>query len=98
MATPSPPRPPLEDPLQEREIYVTEIVGMGNMQGNVGITLACLRIDESVGNDPPRMRRIVVARLVLTPVAVNQLFNNLQQLANASQPAAPRAPAAGEMN
>jgi hypothetical protein len=44
------------------------------------------------------MRRIVVARLVLTPVAVNQLFNNLQQLANASQPAAPQAPTGGEMN
>jgi len=93
MATLPPPRPPLEDPLHEREIYVTEVVGIGNMQGNVGITLACLRIDESADNNPPRMRRIVAARLVLTPVAVNQLFSSLQKLAVASQPTAPQATA-----
>ncbi len=79
--------------MHEREIYATEVVGMGSMQGNVGITLACLRVDKSVDNNPPRMRRVVVARLVLSPVAVNQLFNNLQKLAVAAQPTAPQSTA-----
>ena len=81
MATlPIQPKPQLEDPLHEREIFATEIVGLSAIHGNVVITLATARMDEAPGNAPPNTRRIVAGRLVLTNVAAAQLLQGLQTL------------------
>jgi hypothetical protein len=69
-------RPPLEDPLNEREIFVTDVAGVGEVFGNISIDLAALRRSEG------KMRRILVARLILTPNAASALINSLQQLAS----------------
>jgi hypothetical protein len=82
---PTPPqqqRPPLEDPLHEKELFASEVVGAALVHGNVVITLASVRFDEPVGNTPPRPRRVITSRLVLTNPAAGQLLQNLQQLAN----------------
>ena len=38
-------KPPLEDPLNEREIFASEVTGVGIIHGNVGITLANIRFE-----------------------------------------------------
>jgi hypothetical protein len=74
------PRPPLEDPLNERELFANEVVDVGTIHGNVTITLANTRFEEPVGANPPKARRVVAARIVLTGIAANQLLANLQRL------------------
>jgi hypothetical protein len=92
MNTPaSPPKPPLEDPLQEREIFATEVSGVGGVHGNIAITLACVRFDEPTANEPPKARRVVTGRLMLTQPAALQLLQSLQQLVAAAQPKQPTA-------
>ena len=76
-----PPKPPLEDPLQEKEIFATEAAVVGMIHGNIAVTLAHLRFDEPVGNQAPKVRRIVTARLMLTGAAAGQLLQQLQRLA-----------------
>ena len=76
-----PPKPPLEDPLHEKEIFATEVAVVGMIHGNVAVTLAHLRFDEPVGNQTPKVRRIVTARLMLTNAAAGQLLQQLQRLA-----------------
>ena len=39
-------KPPLEDPLHEREIFASEVVSVGTVHGNIAITLATVRFDE----------------------------------------------------
>jgi len=70
---------PLEDPLHEREIFATEVTGIGNIHGNLTLTLASVRFDEPVGNEAPKVRRVVTARLILTNAAAVQLFQSLQK-------------------
>ena len=43
------PKPQLEDPLHEKEIFSNDVVGVGMMHGNLVITLANIRFDESPG-------------------------------------------------
>jgi hypothetical protein len=74
-------RLPLEDPLHERELFASEVVGAGMIHGNVSITLASVRFDEPIGKNPPQPHRVITARLMLTNVAAAQLLQNLQQLA-----------------
>ena len=74
-------KPPLEDPIHEKELFASEIAGISAVHGNFVITLANLRFDEPIGNQPRRMRRVVAGRLVLTTVATNQLLQQLQQIA-----------------
>jgi hypothetical protein len=74
------PKPQLEDPLNEREIFATEIVGIGSVHGNIAITLATVRFDEPVGSVQPKARRVVTGRLVLTSAAAGQLLQSLQRL------------------
>jgi len=74
-------KPPLEDPLHEKELFASEIAGISAIHGNFVITLANLRFDEPIGNQPRKMRRVVAGRLVLTTVATNQLLQQLQQIA-----------------
>jgi hypothetical protein len=63
-------KPPLEDPLHEREIFANEIAGIAMIHGNFIVTLAKAKV-----------RRIVSGRLVLTHVAANQLLQQLQRIA-----------------
>src|SRR5947209_4231646 len=78
---PIPTKPPLEDPRCEREIFASEVVGVGLIHGNVGITLANIQFEEGIGSQPPKPRRILAARLMLTNVAARELIDNLQKLA-----------------
>jgi hypothetical protein len=70
----------LEDPLHERELFASEVVGAALVHGNVALTFANIRIDEPIGNNPPKARRVVSARLILTSVAAGQLLQHLQRL------------------
>jgi hypothetical protein len=82
MAAPaSKPKPPLEDPLNEREIFASEIVSVGAIHGNIAITFANTRFEEPVGANPPKAHRVVTGRVVLTGIAASQLLGNLQRLA-----------------
>jgi hypothetical protein len=74
-------KPPLEDPLHEKEIFASEVVGIAVMHGNFVVTLANARFEEPIGNQPAKIRRIVTGRIVLTTVAANQLLQNLQSIA-----------------
>ena len=76
-----PPKPPLEDPLHEKEIFASEVAVIGMIHGNIAVTLAHVRFDEPVRNQTPKVRRIVTARLMLTDVAAGQLLQQLQRLA-----------------
>jgi len=95
-------RPQLEDPLHEKEVFASEVVGAALVHGNVVITLASVRFDEPAANTPPKPRRVIASRLVLTSPAAGQLLNNLQQLASqiekagaaGAKPGAPAAAAA----
>jgi hypothetical protein len=89
-----PPKPRLEDPLQEREIFATEVAGVGAVHGNIAITLATIRFDEPIAATAPKARRVVTARLVLTNVAAGQLLQSLQRLTTQLEAAA--APAAAK--
>jgi hypothetical protein len=71
----------LEDPLHERELFASEVVGAALVHGNVALTFANIRIEEPVGKNPPKAHRVVSARLVLTSVAAGQLLQHLQRLA-----------------
>ncbi len=63
------PKPPLEDPLNERELFASEIASVGAVHGNITITLANTRFDEPIGANPAKAHRIVAGRIVLTGVA-----------------------------
>ena len=75
------PKPPLEDPLNERELFASEIVSVGAMHGNITITLANTRFGEPIGANPAKAHRIVAGRIVLTGVAASQLLEHLKRLA-----------------
>ena len=75
------PKPPLEDPLNERELFASEIASVGAMHGNITITLANTRFDEPIGANPAKAHRIVAGRIVLTGVAASQLLEHLKRLA-----------------
>jgi hypothetical protein len=74
-------KPPLEDPLHEREIFANEVAGITMVHGNFIITLAKLRFEEIGAGQAAKARRIVSGRVVLTNVAANQLLQNLQSIA-----------------
>jgi hypothetical protein len=74
-----PQRPAIEDPLQEKEIFVSDIAGVGLVHGNVVVTLTSLRPDVSEVGEP-KLRNIVVGRLALTNHAAGQLLQQLQSL------------------
>ena len=76
-----PPKPPLEDLLHEKEIFASEVAIVGMIHENIAVTLAQLRFDEPVGNQMPKVRRIVAARLMLTHAAARQVLRQLQRLA-----------------
>jgi hypothetical protein len=73
-------KPRLEDPLNEREIFATEIAGVGAIHGNVIITVATTRFDEPIGEGAAKPRRVVAGRLILTSAAAGQLLQSLQKL------------------
>ena len=85
------PKPQLEDPLHEKEIFSNDVVGVGMMHGNLVITLANIRFDESSGTESPKMRRVVSARLVLSNNAGDQLLRNLQNSVTQMQAMAAKA-------
>ena len=71
----------LEDPLYEREVFASEVVTVAAVHGNISITFANIRIDEPTGCHPPKARRVVSARLMLTTPAARQLLQHLQRFA-----------------
>lgn len=75
------PKPPLEDPFHEKETFASEVVGIAAVHGNFIVTLASLRFEETAVGQPPKFRRIVSGRLVLTNHAAAQLLQNLQNIA-----------------
>jgi hypothetical protein len=75
------PKLPLEDPLNERELFASEVASVGAVHGNIAITFANTRFDEPIGANPPKARRVVAGRVVLTGIAASQLLANLQRLA-----------------
>ena len=77
-------KPPLEDPLHEKEIFANEVTSIGGIHGNIAITLANTRFDEQVGSNQPKAQRVIAARLILTNPAANQLLQSLQRLATQS--------------
>jgi hypothetical protein len=74
-------KPPLEDPLHEREIFASEVVSVGTVHGNIAVTLATVRFDEPSGDGAAKAHRVVAARLMLTGTAANQLLHHFRQLA-----------------
>jgi hypothetical protein len=76
-----PAKPQLEDPLHEREIFASEVVGVAMVQGTFVVTLATVRFAEAVGGQAAKVRRVVTGRVVLTNVAATQLLQNLQSIA-----------------
>jgi hypothetical protein len=85
-------KPPLQDPLHEKELFVSEIVGLGVVHNNFAVTLANVRFDEPIGTETPKPHRVVVGRLILTNVAAGQLLQGLQRLVTQIEAAAKTAP------
>jgi hypothetical protein len=71
-------KPPLEDPLHEREIFASEVASVGLVHGNIAVTLATMRFEPRNGGSA-EAHRVVTARLVLTGIAANQLLQNFRQ-------------------
>jgi hypothetical protein len=74
-------KPPLEDPLYEKEIFASEVSSVGVRHGNIVITLVNLRFEEATKNKQAKARRIVAGRIVLTNPAAGVLMQSLQRLA-----------------
>ncbi len=75
-------KPILEDPTNEKEIFASEVAGVGFVHGNIVITFANIRFDEPVGGQPPKIRRFVASRVALTNIAAAQLRDQLKDIAN----------------
>jgi hypothetical protein len=78
--TSSPAKPPLEDPLNEKEIFANEVATVGSIHGNIAITLSNVRFSEPAPGNQPKPHRVVAARLMLTTPAAVQLLQSLQNL------------------
>jgi hypothetical protein len=70
-----------EDPLHEKEIFASEVVGVAFVHGNVIVTLANARVERAGGGKPAQVRHVISSRIALTNVAASQLLQNLQGLA-----------------
>ena len=57
-------KPPLEDPLHEREIFANEVAGIAMIHGNFIVTLAKVRFEDATEGQTAKVRRIVSGRLV----------------------------------
>ena len=77
-----------EDPLHEKEIFASEVVGVAFVHGNVIITLANARIEGAGEGKPARIRHVISSRIALTNVGASQLLQNLQGLATQIEAAA----------
>jgi len=64
-------------------LFASEVVGIAAVHGNFLVTLASVRFEEPVGNQPPKVFRVVTGRLCLTSIAANQMLQNLQQVVTA---------------
>jgi hypothetical protein len=89
-------KPPLDDPLHEKELFASEIVGAVVVHGVVVITLANIRLEEPIGDAPPKMRRAVAGRIALTGVAAKQLLDSLQNIAAKTEKASDAVAVAGK--
>jgi hypothetical protein len=74
-------KPILEDPANEKEVFANEVAGIALVHGNVVVTLANVRFEETIENQPPKARRVVAGRIVLTNPAAVQLLQSLKRLA-----------------
>ena len=84
----SPQQKVFEDPLHEKEIFASEVVGVAFVHGNVIITLANARIEGAGEGKPARVRHVISSRIALTNVGASQLLQNLQGLATQIEAAA----------
>ena len=91
-----PTKPPLDDPLHEKELFATEVVGAVVVHGVVVITLANIRLEEPIADTPPKMRRVVTSRIALTGVAAKQLLESLQNIAAKTEKPSEAAPVPGK--
>ena len=76
----STPRPPLEDPTSLPEIFASECAGVAYINGNIVVTLANARPEETAPNNTPKIRRFVVGRFALSNHAARQFLTQLQQV------------------
>jgi len=79
--------PPLKDSPDAKEIFVSEVVGTGVIAGCISVNLACHRWTVPEGASQPEFSRVVVARLVLSGDAANQLAQHLASLAQQAKQA-----------
>lgn len=75
-----PKMPPLIDPPDAKEIFVSEVVGAGVIGGCVSINLASHRWTVSEPGKEPEFSRVIVGRLVLSGEAAGQLAQHLAKL------------------
>jgi hypothetical protein len=79
-------KPPLTDPHHVPEIFANEFITAGIAAGIGTLTFATQRFTEGTRPDqPPRMERVVVSRLVLTHDALTDMVHQLMQLNQAIQ-------------
>jgi hypothetical protein len=74
-------KPPLEDPLHEREIFASEFVSVGACSRQHSSYACNVRFEEPSGGGSAKAHRVVAARLMLTGNAANQLLQHFRQLA-----------------
>jgi len=79
--------PPLVELDDAREIFVTEVVGAGNISGCISINLATHRWSVPEPGKSPEIHRALVARLVLSREAAVQLAQSLANLSRAGRAA-----------
>lgn len=71
-------KPPLVDPHHVPEVFANEFISASVAPGITGLTFAVQRLTEGERPDqPPRLERVVVSRLVLSHVAVKEMINQL---------------------
>jgi hypothetical protein len=79
-------KPPLADPHHVSEIFANEFISAGVSPGIATLTFGAMRLNEGDKPDtPPQLERVVVARLVISHEALDQMMNQLIRLNQAIQ-------------
>jgi len=76
----SAPKPPLEDPTSIPEIFASECANVAFVQGNLIVTLANVRLDETDAPEKSKLRRFVVGRFALSNQAARQFLAQFQRV------------------
>ena len=81
----SPQQKVFEDPLHEKEIFASEVVGVAFVHGNVIVTLANARFETTGAGKPSRVRHVISSRLALTNFAASNSFKTFKDLPRKSK-------------